>query len=305
MKRATAAHATTPDTFDAARRRRRGIVLAALVLVTLGVFLARCLLGDFTVTIPDFVRILRDEPVDVPVEPADMGPEPVEEPPVADDRGPAGGETDDTKLGSEPDPATPAPGAKFTVTDIRRLWPEVLEEVKGKRRFTWILLSQNAQVAELRKGVLVLAMANAGARDSFARGGSEDVLREALVVTLGADYRIETLLDPASGSEAAPPPHARVVASLPTLRLRRDQHAAEDAHPLGAAVTGEGGDGGTLSPRAGALLAPGVEPVLEARQPQHFRVGRRGGSHRFSLSRRRREPPSRRRVRGDAPHVLR
>ena len=29
-----------------------------------------------------------------------------------------------------------APGAKFTVTDIRRLWPEVLEEVKNKRRFT-------------------------------------------------------------------------------------------------------------------------------------------------------------------------
>ena len=66
MKRATAAHATTPDTFDAARRRRRGIVLAALVLVTFGVFLARCLLGDFTVTIPDFVRILRGEHVDVP-----------------------------------------------------------------------------------------------------------------------------------------------------------------------------------------------------------------------------------------------
>ena len=38
-------------------------------------------------------------------------------------------------------------------------------------------------------------MANAGARDSFARGGSEDVLREALVVVLGADFRIETMVD--------------------------------------------------------------------------------------------------------------
>jgi DNA polymerase III subunit gamma/tau len=125
-------------------------------------------------------------------------------------RGPAGGETDDTKLGSEPDPAQPAPGAKFTVTDIRRLWPEVLEEVKGKRRFTWILLSQNAQVAELRGDTLLLAMTNAGARDSFGRGGSEDVLREALVVVLGADLKIEAMVEPGNASAASPrtPPPA-------------------------------------------------------------------------------------------------
>ena len=87
---------------------------------------------------------------------------------------------------------------QLTVTDVRRLWPEVLEEVKGKRRFTWILLSQNAQVAELRGGTLLLAMSNAGARDSFARGGSEDVLREAMVVVMGADFTIETMVDPSA-----------------------------------------------------------------------------------------------------------
>ncbi len=114
--------------------------------------------------------------------------------PAPDDlRGPAGGESDDTTLGAEPPvPADASPGAALTVTDVRRLWPEILEEVKGKRRFTWILLSQNAQVAELRNNTLLLAMSNAGARDSFGRGGSEDVLREAIVVVLGADFKIET-----------------------------------------------------------------------------------------------------------------
>jgi DNA polymerase-3 subunit gamma/tau len=86
----------------------------------------------------------------------------------------------------------------LSVTDVRRLWPDVLEEVKGKRRFTWILLSQNARVAELRKGTLLLAMSNAGARDSFARGGNEDVLREAIVVVMGADFAIETMVDPSA-----------------------------------------------------------------------------------------------------------
>jgi len=80
----------------------------------------------------------------------------------------------------------------------------VLEEVKGRRRFTWILLSQNAQVAELRGDTLLLAMTNAGARDSFGRGGSEDVLREALVVVLGADFKIETLVEPGNASAASP-----------------------------------------------------------------------------------------------------
>ncbi|HWI01380.1 MAG TPA: DNA polymerase III subunit gamma and tau, partial [Propionibacteriaceae bacterium] len=93
-----------------------------------------------------------------------------------------------------------APG--LTVTDVRRLWPEVLEEVKGKRRFTWILLSQNAQVVELRNGTLLLAMSNAGARDSFSRGGSEDVLREAMVVVMGADFAIETMVDPSAAPSA-------------------------------------------------------------------------------------------------------
>ncbi len=93
---------------------------------------------------------------------------------------------------------------------MRRLWPEVLEEVKGKRRFTWILLSQNAQVADVRDGTLTLAMANAGARDSFGRGGSEDILREALIVVLGADFEIVTMVDvsaaPAASVPQAPKP---------------------------------------------------------------------------------------------------
>jgi len=101
--------------------------------------------------------------------------------------------------------AAEAPGSVLSVTEVRRLWPEVLEEVKGKRRFTWILLSQNAHVTEVRNGTLVLAMPNAGARDSFAKGGSEDVLREALIVVLGADLKIEAMVDQGSaGIQAAP-----------------------------------------------------------------------------------------------------
>jgi DNA polymerase-3 subunit gamma/tau len=51
---------------------------------------------------------------------------------------------------------------------------------------------------------LLLAMSNPGARDSFARGGNEDVLREAIVVVMGADFAVETMVDPsATGTPSA------------------------------------------------------------------------------------------------------
>ena len=125
---------------------------------------------------------------------------------------------------------------QLSVTDVRRLWPEVLEEVKGKRRFTWILLSQNAQVTELRNGTLLLAMSNTGARDSFARGGNEDVLREAIVVVMGADFAVETMVDPsATSSEAASrtsqavPPLAGPTPSAPDASATRTTNGAPNA----------------------------------------------------------------------------
>jgi DNA polymerase-3 subunit gamma/tau len=182
-----------------------------------------------------------------PASPTPLPAEPVETPPKPEDlRGPAGGESDDTTLGAEPPvPADSSPGPVFhsggtppeppgaglTVTDVRRLWPEILEEVKNKRRFTWILLSQNAQVAELRNNTLLLAMSNAGARDSFSRGGSEDVLREAIVVVLGADFTIETMVDSGSGSAgpartphgAEPPAPSPPSPPTPAEPMARDQ----------------------------------------------------------------------------------
>ena len=143
------------------------------------------------------------EPVDVQPEPAEVRPERVEGRAEGPSTSAVLSSSKGAVLSSSKGSAPISP--QLTVTDVRRLWPEVLEEVKGKRRFTWILLSQNAQVAELRNDTLLLAMSNAGARDSFARGGSEDVLREAMVVVMGADFAVETMVDPgAAGSAGAP-----------------------------------------------------------------------------------------------------
>ena len=89
---------------------------------------------------------------------------------------------------------TSQPGT-FGTADVRRFWPQILDNVKNRLRFTWILLSQNAQVVEVREGVLTLGLANVGARDSFGRGGSPDVLREAILEVLGAALHINPIVD--------------------------------------------------------------------------------------------------------------
>ncbi|MFJ3677949.1 DNA polymerase III subunit gamma and tau [Streptomyces diastaticus] len=98
-------------------------------------------------------------------------------------------------------PAAPPPGA----VDARALWPNVLEAVKNRRRFTWILLSQNAHVAGFDGTTLQLGFLNAGARDNFASSGSEDVLKQALSEEFQVTWKIETVID-ASGGQNPPGP---------------------------------------------------------------------------------------------------
>ncbi|MHC0431498.1 DNA polymerase III subunit gamma and tau [Streptomyces sp. O3] len=117
--------------------------------------------------------------------------------------------------GPQAAPAPPAPAASAAPPqagppagglDPRTLWPNILEAVKNRRRFTWILLSQNAQVAGFDGQTLQLGFINAGARDNFASSGSEDVLRQALAEQFHVQWRVEAIIDPSGGS--APPPAA-------------------------------------------------------------------------------------------------
>ncbi|MGW4722608.1 DNA polymerase III subunit gamma and tau [Streptomyces sp. NPDC004291] len=104
-----------------------------------------------------------------------------------------------------PAPASPTPSGGDTA-QVRNLWPQILDAVKNRRRFTWILLSQNAQVAGFDGTTLQLGFLNAGARDNFASSGSEDVLKQALAEQFNVNWKIEAIVDPSGG--AAPPPAA-------------------------------------------------------------------------------------------------
>ncbi|MFB7665967.1 DNA polymerase III subunit gamma and tau [Kitasatospora sp. NPDC056138] len=101
---------------------------------------------------------------------------------------------------AQPSGAQPSAAAQQGAGQVRQLWPQILDAVKNRRRFTWILLSQNGQVAGFDGSVLQVSFINAGARDSFVSSNSDDVLRQALADSLGVDWRIECIVDPSGGS---------------------------------------------------------------------------------------------------------
>jgi DNA polymerase-3 subunit gamma/tau len=107
-----------------------------------------------------------------------------------------------------PQPETPAAPASTSLglVDVRRIWPDLLEKVREMRRYTWILLSQNAQVIALEANVLTVGFKNAGARDSFIGGGSEEILRQAAIDVIGVDWKVEAIVDPSAdpGAGSAP-----------------------------------------------------------------------------------------------------
>ena len=111
-----------------------------------------------------------------------------------------------SRAGRRP-PAASSTG--LTLVDVRRLWPDLLEAVKLKRRFTWILLSQHAQVADVDDKTLTIALVNAGARNSFTSGGSEEILRQAAIDVIGHDWRVESIVDPSAQPGHRAPSTAR------------------------------------------------------------------------------------------------
>jgi DNA polymerase-3 subunit gamma/tau len=91
--------------------------------------------------------------------------------------------------------ADPIKNSAIDVTGLRRIWPDVIEEVKKKRRLTWSLLSASAHIVSMDDKSITIGIVNPGARDSFLRSESDVILRQAFVDVVGVDKKIEVIVD--------------------------------------------------------------------------------------------------------------
>lgn len=118
---------------------------------------------------------------------------------------------------------------------LRRMWPEVIENVKKRRRLTWSLLSASAQVLALDDKIITIAIANPGARDSFIRSESDEILRQAFIDVTGLDRNIEAVVDPSIDINSSPVSRAVRTDEAPTDKTLLSG-AALLAAELGATV---------------------------------------------------------------------
>jgi DNA polymerase-3 subunit gamma/tau len=97
----------------------------------------------------------------------------------------------------------------FDIAGLRRLWPDVIENVKKRRRLTWSLLSASAQIVAIDENLITIGIVNAGARDSFVRSESDEILRQAFIEIVGIDRKIEVVVD--ASIDTTSTPEARAV----------------------------------------------------------------------------------------------
>ena len=102
-----------------------------------------------------------------------------------------------------PTPSANKPTGPIDAAALRRFWPEVIENVKKRRRLTWSLLSSSAHVLAVDETAITIGIVNAGARDSFTRSGSDEILRAAFIDVTGLDLKIECVVD-ASANTSSP-----------------------------------------------------------------------------------------------------
>ncbi len=124
------------------------------------------------------------------------------------------------------------------VAGLRRMWPEVIENVKKRRRLTWSLLSASAQILGVDEKAITIGIVNAGARDSFIRSESDAILRDAFIEITGLDRKIEVTVDPSIDTTSTPEARAVRTSESPTDATQLSG-AALLAAELGATVISE------------------------------------------------------------------
>jgi DNA polymerase-3 subunit gamma/tau len=238
-------------------------------------------------------RVEREEaPTSAPPAPTSAPPAPTSAAPAPTSAAPAptSAPQGPTSAPQGPTSAPPAPtsaaqgatsGGAGSVEMFRRAWPEILDALTSIKRLTWILVSQNANVAGFDGKTLTLAFANSGSVNSFTRSDHPDNVRKAVQQVLGVDVQVDATVGgngpspaPARGAEAGPkapsesPEDSRAprpASASPSPVQERPSAPATPAAPAPAAAPTEADIAWGLAP-VPAAPAPAPAPQAPAAQ---------------------------------------
>ena len=149
---------------------------------------------------------------------------------------------------SEQQPAAVGPTG-IDLPGIRRMWPEILDEVKRHRRYSWMILLDNAQIAALDGRVRTVAFSSEGAKRAFTQSGSPDILQLALIEKLGVDWQVETIIDPGRRAAASTPDATVAASSGSSGRQAAPSLIADEEVSADDELVGDGESGADLVQR--------------------------------------------------------
>jgi len=129
--------------------------------------------------------------------------------------------------------------------------------VKGRRRVTWIQLSQHAQVVAVDDRTLTVGFNNPGARESFVNGRSDLILQQVLIDLVGQEYRVEAIVDPAAQAGGGPQTEPAARGVRPPARPDPSRATAAVGEPVKGA--GSGNDA-PAEPASRAAVPPDTGP---------------------------------------------
>jgi DNA polymerase-3 subunit gamma/tau len=228
------------------------------------------------------------DPRSAPDQPSAGGrrPAPDEHPTAGRRSAPAGAPGDSEPGVTPPSPGGPAgpgraptAGTVLDIATIRRMWPEAMSLLAGRKRTTWSLVNQYAQVLDYDGDRLLLGFDSEGRAGLFTRGPHGEVLRQVLIDALGLDCRFEAVgtdrpssPEPSSGRAPAPPvrPGSGGPTSGTSGRPTSGGPTSGAASAAGAPAGGQGwpeparpaqgrsATGPVVSAASGAAAGPGV-----------------------------------------------
>ena len=116
-------------------------------------------------------------------------------------------------------PVTAAAASGVGLTELKSMWPAVLDAVKSYSRVAWVLFSVSAPLS-LVNGVLAVGLDNANKINNARASGHDERLRQAILDVLQLDVKIDVVLAPdvastvtSTGAERTSPP----VADTPSM----------------------------------------------------------------------------------------
>lgn len=185
--------------------------------------------------------------------------------------------------------APPSSSGGIDVEALRRSWPDVLGRIYQMRRATWTFLSEHAQVLTYDGQRLVLGIATVGLANAFRNGSHAEVVRQALIDTIGVDARVEGVPHDSGsapqrggGAQATMPASSGASAGgAPAPAADPAPGPAAPAADIGVAAPSGGPAGADWGSQAAASAAPAwatapapdpVEPEPEPREPDDSSV---------------------------------